>query len=167
MRGHRRWNPMLRVCGPPPRALGDAGAPHPHPAKPASPAQFPGSGASPSGGGAEPGLGVPNRPGSCARDSVVQAHLVGRLGREQARRAGLRAPRTDRQTDAPAYADAPSSARPLSHTDRDTRRHAHSRAHILPPACLSAGAWSPLWPVSAAPLCEKPGGIDTGSALGR
>lgn len=120
------------------RALGDARAPRPHPAKRASPAQFPGSGASPSGGGAELGLGVPSRPGSCARDSAAQAHLVGRLGRERARSAGLRAPRTDRQTDAPAHADAPSSARPLSHTDRDTRRHAHSRARILPPACLSA-----------------------------
>lgn len=55
----------------PPRALGDAGAPHPHPAKRSSPAQFPGSGANSSGGGAEPGLGVPSRPGSYARDSAV------------------------------------------------------------------------------------------------
>lgn len=63
---------------------------------------------------------------------------MGRLGSERARSAGLRAPPTDRQTDAPAHADAPSASRPLSHTDRDTRRHTHSRAHILPPACLSA-----------------------------
>lgn len=90
------------------------------------------------GAGRSRDLGVSSRPGSCARDSAAQAHLVGRLGSERARSAGLRAPRTDRQTDAPAHADTPRSARPLSHTDRDTRRHAHSRARILPPACLPA-----------------------------
>jgi hypothetical protein len=73
-----RWDQRLRVCESAPLGLPEL--PTPRPASPESPAQFPGSGASPPEGGAEPGLGVLNRPGGCAGDSAAKAHLVGRWG---------------------------------------------------------------------------------------
>ncbi|XP_076964670.1 tyrosine-protein phosphatase non-receptor type 5 [Callospermophilus lateralis] len=66
-------------------------------------------------------------------------------GGERARSAGLSAWWTDRRTDAPAHADAQSSARPPSHTQsrRHTHRDTRTLARVHPPASLPARSPAP------------------------
>lgn len=162
-------------------ARGLRSAPRPRPrallvrARPAEPCADP-------GGGAEPGLGVPSRPGGCAGDSAAQARSAGRSGEgartergppRQADGPTDGRPRTRRRTELGAAPVAHTLAR--EHTQGHTHTHAPSRAHSLPPPCpparrrpepALAGKCAPP-PRPSAPLCADPGGGGRGSLLGR
>lgn len=127
-------------------------SPPPPPASPAGPAQFPGSRASPPGGGAEPGPRVPSDP--AAAPETLQPKPVWRGGpaRERARSAGQSAGQTDPRTDGRPRTRRRAELREVpvtythSHTRADTQGHTHTRARTSSrqPARPLAGARSPL-----------------------